>query len=218
MALQVDKTVDGVWDDDGSRVLDIHTNAGVINCRLHKAESGSGSGIVWVFGSGGGLGGPAGGMYIRLAKTLVDEGWTSLRLDYRSPGHLTSCVLDTLAGMHVLEEMGIRRIVLVGHSFGGAIAISAGAASLSTAGVVAMSSQTAGTGAVNRLSPNPLLLIHGTADEVLPASCAQDIYRRALEPKKLLLYPGCRHGLDQCRDELDSDLLTWIRNVAVSRA
>lgn len=216
MALEVNKTVDGVWDQDGSRVLDIHTNAGVIHCRSHNATEAVG-GIVWVFGSGGGLGGPAGGMYVRLARTLAAEGWTSLRLDYRSPGHLMSCVLDTLAGVHVLEQAGLDRIVLVGHSFGGAVVISAGAASPSTAGVVAMSSQTAGTGAADKLAPKPLLLVHGTEDEILPASCSQDIYRRALEPKKLLLYPGCKHGLDQCREEIDSDLLAWIRNVTVRR-
>jgi fermentation-respiration switch protein FrsA (DUF1100 family) len=127
-----------------------------------------------------------------------------------------SCVLDTLAGVHVLEEMQLPRVILVGHSFGGAVVISAGAASPSTVGVVAMSSQTAGTGAVDKISPKPLLLIHGTADEVLPASSSQDIYRRALEPKKMLLYPGCKHGLDQCREELDEDLLAWIRNITVT--
>jgi fermentation-respiration switch protein FrsA (DUF1100 family) len=215
MALEITRTVDGRWDDDGSRVLDIETNAGAINCRVHHASNPT-SAILWVFGSGGGLGGPAGGMYTRLAQALAREGWTSLRLDYRRPGHLMSCVLDTLAGVHVLEEMQLPRVILVGHSFGGAVVISAGAASPSTVGVVAMSSQTAGTGAVDKISPKPLLLIHGTADEVLPASSSQDIYRRALEPKKMLLYPGCKHGLDQCREELDEDLLAWIRNITVT--
>ena len=216
MALQIDRTVDGIWDDDGSRVLDIHTNAGIIPCRLHKAANPN-AGIVWVFGAGGGLHGPADGMYTRLARVLEMEGWTSLRLDYRTPGHLMSCVLDVLAGMDVLEQMGLERIILVGHSFGGAVVISAGAASPSTLGVVAMSSQTAGTGAVDKLSPKPLLLMHGTADEVLPPSCSQEIYKRAFEPKKLRLYPGCGHGLDQCRETIDSDLLAWIRNVTVLR-
>jgi fermentation-respiration switch protein FrsA (DUF1100 family) len=214
MALEISRTVDGRWDSDGSRVLDIETNAGVINTRIHKAANAHAA-VLWVFGSGGGLGGPAGGMYTRLARVLEPEGWTSMRLDYRRPGHLMSCVLDALAGMHVLEQMGLDRIVVVGHSFGGAVVISAGAASPSAIGVVAMSSQTAGTGAVDKLSPKPLLLMHGTADEVLPAASSQDIYKRAMDPKKLLLYPGCKHGLDQCRDEIDADLLAWIRDVTV---
>jgi hypothetical protein len=27
------------------------------------------------------------------------------------------------------------------------------------------------------------------------------------------LYPGCRHGLDECRDRLDQDLTDWIVRV-----
>ena len=215
MALEIDRTVDGRWDDDGSRILDIHTNAGVINCRLHRAANVRAA-VLWVFGSGGGLGGPAGGMYSRLARILEREGWTSLRLDYRHPGRLMSCVLDALAGIHVLEQMGLRHVVLVGHSFGGAVVISAGAASPSAVGVAAMSSQVGGTGAVDKLSPRPLLLMHGTADEILPSVSSEDIFARALEPKKLLLYPGCKHGLDQCREKIDSDLLAWIRDVTVT--
>ncbi|MDQ6759780.1 MAG: alpha/beta hydrolase, partial [Acidobacteriota bacterium] len=57
-----------------------------------------------------------------------------------------------------------------------------------------------------RLTPRPLLLIHGTADEMLPDSCSRTLYRMAREPKDLLLYSGCRHGLDDCREELDRDL------------
>jgi pimeloyl-ACP methyl ester carboxylesterase len=214
MELEISNVVDGVWEDS-ARVLDIETTTGTIRCRVHRASHAT-TGIVWVFGSGGGLGGPAGGLYTRLAKQLEREGVTSLRLDYRHPGQLTPCVLDTLAGMYVLEQMGISRVILVGHSFGGAVVISAGAASPSTLGVAALSSQTAGTGAVNQLSPKPLLLMHGTADEILPASCSQDIYLRAGEPRKILLYPGCKHGLDQCRDQIDRDLLQWIADITVS--
>lgn len=37
------------------------------------------------------------------------------------------------------------------------------------------------------------------ADEVLPASCSHDLYRRAGEPKDMTLYPECRHGLAASR-------------------
>jgi hypothetical protein len=53
--------------------------------RLHPASTGDG-GIVWVFGSGGGLGGPAGGVYARLGASLVSRGVTSLELDYGGCG------------------------------------------------------------------------------------------------------------------------------------
>jgi len=108
-------------------------------------------------------------------------------------------------------------VLLVGHSFGGAVVITAGAESNAVVGVAALSSQSYGTEAAGRLSPRPLFLGHGTADEVLPDRCSRDIYQRAKEPKRLVLYPGCRHGLDQCREDVDRDLLGWIREVVASQ-
>lgn len=55
--------------------------------------------------------------------------------------------------------------------------------------------------------------MHGEADEILPSRCSIDLYTRARQPKELILYPGCLHGLDQCRDELDRDLAAWLRRV-----
>ena len=56
-------------------------------------------------------------------------------------------------------------------------------------------------------------MVHGQADEVLPAACGQDIHHRARPPKELILYPDCRHGLDGCREALDRDLLGWLERV-----
>ena len=103
--------------------------------------------------------------------------------------------------------------MLVGHSFGGAVVISAGAISPSVIAVAALSSQTAGTAAVAALSPKPVIFVHGSADEVLPDRCSRDLHARAREPKELILYPGCRHGLDQCRESLDRDLTRWLERM-----
>jgi alpha-beta hydrolase superfamily lysophospholipase len=54
-------------------------------------------------------------------------------------------VTGVATGIAYLTERGKRRIVLVGHSFGGAVVISAGAASPAEIAVAALSSQTAGT-------------------------------------------------------------------------
>jgi alpha-beta hydrolase superfamily lysophospholipase len=122
-------------------------------------------------------------------------------------------VLDTLLGVEYVSTLGRTRVVLVGHSFGGAVVINTGAASERVIAVAALSSQSAGTGPVAELAPRPLLLAHGTADEILPDRCSRDIYHRAREPRRLVLYPECRHGLDQCRDALDRDLTAWIHEV-----
>ncbi len=197
---------------DGSDAVLLSTSRGAVACRLHDAAHGD-AGIVWVFGAGGGLGGPAGGVYARLGGRLRADGITSLEVAYRRPGELGECLLDALLGVAYLGTLGRTRVVLVGHSFGGAVVITAGAASDAVIAVAALSSQSAGTGAVSALSPRPLLVAHGTADEILPDECSRDIHARAGEPKRLILYPGCRHGLDQCRDALDHDLTAWIREV-----
>ena len=187
------------------------TPDGAIACRLHLCP-GDGA-VLWVFGSGGGLGGPAGGLYDRLGELLRPEGVTSLELDYRRPGRLSPCVDDVLTGISYLHDLGKRRLVLVGHSFGGAVVIEAGARSQSVVAVAALSSQTAGTQRVGELTPRPVLFIHGGADEVLPPSCSYDLYERAVEPKEVIVYPGCRHGLDECREPLDRFLVAWLRRV-----
>jgi len=191
--------------------LRLVTTQGPITCRIHPAE-GEGA-ILWVFGSGGGLGGPAGGVYARLGAQLQPSGVTSLELDYRRPGYLQDCILDVLVGLAYLESLGKSRIVLVGHSFGGAVAINAGIVSEAVVAVAALSSQNAGAEQVGRLSPKPLLLVHGEQDEVLPPACSRDLYDRAGEPKEIILYPGCLHGLDQCREALDRDLARWLAGV-----
>lgn len=197
---------------NGVEDLWLHTNAGTIVCRYHPVLEGDAA-VVWVGGAGGGLDGPAHGLYPRLAGELASEGIASLRLNYRHPNFLEPCVLDTLLGVAFMAMRDLKRVVVVGHSFGAAVAISAGAMSPAVLGVAALSSQTYGTDLVSELSPRPLLLIHGEEDDVLPDLCSRDLYRRAEEPKQLLLYPECGHGLDECRHRLDVDLLRWVRQV-----
>src|SRR5215210_7072743 len=49
----------------------------------------------------------------------------ALRLHYRRPNELVECVLDTLIGVAFLVHEGQDNVALVGHSFGGAVVISA---------------------------------------------------------------------------------------------
>src|ERR671933_399319 len=75
----------------GAEDLILETSQGTMRARYHGAPSGAPA-VLWVFGAGGGLGGPAGGLYERLAEQLIPDQITSLRLDYRHPGRLNSCV------------------------------------------------------------------------------------------------------------------------------
>jgi len=198
-------------DGGASERLQLVTNQGPMAARIHPAEGNRA--ILWVFGAGGGLGGPAGGLYTRLGTQFQQSGTTSLELDYRRAGYLQDCILDVLVGLAYLESLGKDQLALVGHSFGGAVVINAGFISDAVIAVAALSSQTSGTDAVGRLSPKPVIFIHGEQDEVLPPTCSRDLYARAGEPKEIILYPGCLHGLDQCREELDRDLSRWLDQV-----
>ncbi|HEY0420494.1 MAG TPA: alpha/beta hydrolase, partial [Acetobacteraceae bacterium] len=140
----------------GTERLLLVTDAGTVTCRLHWSATGEVA-VLWVFGAGGGLGGPAGGLYTRLAGPLRDIAVTSLELDYRHPGRLNACVADVFLGIAWLMHQGKSRVVLVGHSFGGAVVITAGAATEAVVAVAALSSQSSGTQAVGALSPRPTL-------------------------------------------------------------
>jgi dienelactone hydrolase len=159
--------------------------------------------------------GPAGGIYDRLSKRLLPNA-ASLQLDYRRPGQLMPCIADVLTGIEYLKRRQHRGIILVGHSFGGAVVIAAAVRSPSVIGVVALSSQTYGARDVAQVSPRPILFAHGEQDEILPPECSISLYRQAREPKTLKLYRECRHGLDDCRQQLERDSFDWMSGVLTS--
>ena len=108
--------------------------------------------------------------------------------------------------MSFLKGLGASRVALVGHSFGGAVVIKAGELSPIVSAVAALSSQRFGTSTVENLSPKPLLLVHGTGDTVLLPAASEDIYKRARDPKRLVLFEGASHSLIESEPDL-SELL-----------
>jgi hypothetical protein len=196
----------------GGRALRLQTERGDIPCLYHGGKPGAGA-VIWVGGFDGGFDGPADGIYATLAEDLLEDGVSSLRLSYRvlgSPGNVEEAVYDVLAGVSFLTGEGAGRIGLVGHSFGGAVVISAAALSPQVSAVVTMSTQTAGTALTPRVAPRPLLLIHGEQDRRLSPDCSRYVYRMAGEPKELIILPGARHSLRQRREELRRLLRRWL--------
>ena len=194
--------------DDTLTDVILSTSRGDIRCILHRA-SGEAA-VIWVCGALGGLDGPSFGIFKDLSEDLVAEGITSLRLDYRVPGYVPECVLDVLIGIHFLNQEGMQNIGLVGHSFGGAVVIQAGALSQQVKTVVGLSSQTYGAHPVDRISPRPLLLVHGERDQNLSVDCSRQIYQWAGEPKELVIYKDNGHFLRECHDELHDLLQDWL--------
>jgi O-acetyl-ADP-ribose deacetylase (regulator of RNase III)/dienelactone hydrolase len=194
---------------EGVLELALRTSRGDIAAIFHAHEGGTAA-VIWVGGAMGGLNGPAEGMYGDLGQELTRLGVSSLRLSYRLPNVLEECVLDVLAGVSFLKGIGAEEIVVGGHSFGGAVAIMAGTLHPMIKAVLAMSSQRYGTQAVAQLAPRPLLLIHGEADTILSPLASQDIYTRALEPKRLVILPGVEHGLTEAAAEVRRIVREWL--------
>ena len=88
-------------------------------------------------GARGGFGGPGQGAYARLSEVLRRERISSLRMSYRHPNVLPECALDIMAGVAYLTHCRSQPVILVGHSFGGAVVITAGVLHDHVAGVVA---------------------------------------------------------------------------------
>jgi pimeloyl-ACP methyl ester carboxylesterase len=201
--------------ENNASAMRLLTDRGDIETRYHPAAPNASAeakklGVVWVGGAGGGLDGPARGLYPAACEQLQARGIAGLRLHYRKPNALADCILDTLAGVEFLVREGATEVAIVGHSFGGAVVISAAAVSPHVKAVVPMSSQTYGTELTPNVAPRPMLLIHGTADTVLSANCSRQIYAAAKEPKEIKLYPGAGHGLDEVRQEVLDLLVSWI--------
>lgn len=189
--------------------LVLRTSRGDIPGQFTVCEGETGAAVL-VGGASGGFDGPANGIYARLAEALRARRVSTLRLHYRQPGELEECVLDVLGALSFLKGIGAQRVVLGGHSFGGAVAIRAGVLSPLVSGVVAMSSQLHGARDVAELSPRPLLLVHGLDDQVLEATASETIYAWAEEPKRIVLYAGAGHSLVQCQADLYDLLTEWI--------
>ncbi len=162
---------------------------------------------------GGGMGsllGPADGLYHRLGAEFARDGIGTVRVGYRKPNDLSRCVLDMAAAADLAGRRGARDFVTLGHSFGGAVAIQAGAIlGRHCRGVVTLSTQSAGCELASELGETPLLLIHGTDDEILPAETS-GVVQMLAGHGEVVLIPGAGHLLDTAADEVRTRLGEWI--------
>jgi hypothetical protein len=166
-----------------------------------------------VITGGGGMGsllGPAGGIYQYLGEQFAADGIATIRVGYRKPNHLPQCVHDLAAAADLAVQGGAQRVVTVGHSFGGAVAIQAAIAFGALArGVVTLATQSAGCEDAEQLGDTPLLLCHGMSDEILPPQTSE-VVRMLAGHGELRFFPGAGHLLEEATDELRALLREWI--------
>jgi pimeloyl-ACP methyl ester carboxylesterase len=165
-----------------------------------------------VGGAGGGWDSPGRGqLYSDLCTDLQALGIAGLRVRYRNPADLSDCALDLLTGLHFLAGNGVEIAALVGHSFGGAVVAQAAANSDGVRSVVLLATQSEGVEGIAQVQSGcSTLVVHGTADQVLPYDCSYYAYDLAPEPKRLSLYEGARHGLDEGGERLRREVRDWI--------
>ncbi|MGD0353796.1 MAG: alpha/beta fold hydrolase [Dehalococcoidia bacterium] len=66
---------------------------------------------------------------------------------------------------------------------------------------------------IDKISPRPLLLIHGDKDDLVPVEHAHKLFEKAGEPKKLLIIPGAGHRL-RLEEKAVNTALDWLTATA----
>ena len=193
-------------------LVTIPTERGDVAAVYHPVP-GAHAAVLMVGGTDGGFDGPADRIYPTLAADLTARGIAALRVDFRlhqAPGNVEEGTYDVLAGVRFLEDSGVRRVALVGHSFGGAVVVRAGVRSDLVVAVVTLATQSYGVEDAPRLAPAALLIVHGLNDQRLPPDSSRYLYELAREPKGLVLLEGAKHSLRQRREELRELVVEWL--------
>jgi alpha-beta hydrolase superfamily lysophospholipase len=187
----------------GMRPLWLRTSDGV---RLYAAEAGRGrTAVVLAHESPADLCG-----WLRFVPSLEHAGLRVLAFDFRGfgdsgPGIGRGALAydrDVRAAIAHVRREGARKVVLVGASFGGAVALADGAA-LGVDGIVSLSGEPRlansgldGIADVRRLHV-PLLVVASSADHWCTAADARAIVRAAgSRDKRAIVYTGAWHGWD----------------------
>jgi pimeloyl-ACP methyl ester carboxylesterase len=174
------------------------------------------------------------------AKRFYEMGFSVLLIDYRGygrsqgsfPSEKTVYQDAQVAWDYLVKERQIspQKIVVYGHSLGGAIAINLASQTPDLAGLIVSSTftsmqQMAAQDWRFRLFPiaqiltqkfdsiekvrslkMPTLFIHGMADLLVPVSMAQTLYDAAPQPKQLLLIPHTGHNHSEAEFDTPENL------------
>ncbi|MFM8236816.1 MAG: alpha/beta hydrolase [Actinomycetota bacterium] len=181
--------------------LEIYTMKGLLTLLWHGPRDARH--VVLTCGGGmGSLLGPARALYQRLGIELGAEGIGVVRVGYRKPNDLGRCIHDVVAAGDLAGRNGGRRFVVIGHSFGGAVAVQTGAVlSEHCAGIVTLATQSAGCEAAAETGTTPLLLLHGADDEILPPETSTTV-RMLAGHGDVVLLSGTGHLLTEAADEV----------------
>ena len=196
----------------GVRHRETYTMRGLLTVLTHEPRADVEpvpAAIVACGGAMGGLLGPGHGSYQRWGTTWSERGVKVVRVGYREPNNLDLCAHDLACGVEMARDAGAERVVVMGHSFGGAVAIrTAVVMPVSVVGVVTFATQSAGCEVAAALAGRPLLLFHGDRDELLPPESSHMVQAIAGAGEVVMLQDG--HLMAKSDDVLDARLDEWL--------
>ena len=132
----------------GLRHIEIYTMRGLLTLLWHDPPADRpthAAAIVMCGGAMGGLLGPADGMYHRLGVEWAERGVAAVPRQLSPPNDLEDCTIDLAAAVQLVNGAGAERVVVMGHSFGGAVAVRVGVGLAPLiGGVVTFATQSAG--------------------------------------------------------------------------
>jgi fermentation-respiration switch protein FrsA (DUF1100 family) len=69
---------------------------------------------------------------------------------------------------------------------------------------------------IDKISPRPLLLVHGEKDDLVPVEHARRLFERAGEPKNLVIIPGAGHRL-RLEEKAIATALAWLKQKSTTQ-
>lgn len=196
---------------------EVYTSRGLLTVLTHRpVVDPQPSAIVACGGALGGVLGPGRGLYHHLGERWASRGVRFVRVGYREPNNLDLCAHDLACGVELAREAGATRVVVMGHSFGGAVAVrTAVVMPVSVVGVVTFATQSAGCEVAGALAGRPFLLFHGDRDELLPPESSHVVVAIAGYGEVVML-PGDGHLLAKSDDAITERLDEWLPGVLSS--
>ena len=194
------------------RHREIYTRRGLLTALSHEPPAGQAlpAAIVACGGALGGVLGPGHALYHVLGERWAARGVRFIRVGYREPNNLDLCAHDLACGVELARDAGADRVVVLGHSFGGAVAVRCAVVMpASVVGVVTFATQSAGCEVAGALDGRPLLLFHGDRDELLPPEASHVVAAIAGHGEVVML-PGDGHLLAKSDAAITERLDEWL--------
>ena len=194
----------------GQEHVEIYTPHGLLTIHATRPVERPRAAIVTCGGAMGGVLGPGHALYHRLGADWAERGVATYRVGYRVPNDLDRCAHDVACAVETAIDDGAERVVVMGHSFGGAVAIRVAAVMTEEVhGVVTFATQSAGCEVAGALAGRPLLLFHGDRDDLLPMQ-SSEMVRMIAGSGELVVLPGDGHLLGRSDEIMIERLDEWL--------